>query len=87
MKYKKTVNRFGFDVHGGNDEHTLAVVRILVRDVENLVLDSRGPSATIVVSPHLMTPQELDHFVNDAVAELEAIRTEAKVALQKANSN
>lgn len=85
MERSKTVNRFGFDVHGGKDEYTSAIVRILVRDVENLVIGPHGPEATVAISPHLMAPIEIDNFVDSAVAELEKIRTEAKSALKEIN--
>lgn len=81
MKIKKTQGRFGFSLVGGKDEPypTSAIVQICVKS------SSLSRTPDIVISEHLMTISEIDHYIDQAVADLEAIRIMAKKAIQKAN--
>ena len=74
-----TKGRFG--IHRGGNEHeppTAAYIQIYVK---SSVL-SRAPD--LAISAHLMTEAEIDEFVDDALAELEEIRIDAKKALTAA---
>jgi hypothetical protein len=71
---------FGF--HRGGGEHETgpaAYVRIYVSAL------SRAPD--LAISAHLMTEAEIDEFMDDALAELEEIRIDAKKALAAAASH
>jgi hypothetical protein len=46
---------------------------------------SRAPD--LAISAHLLTEAEIDEFIDDAVAELEEIRVDAKKALAAAASH
>jgi len=46
---------------------------------------SRAPD--LAISAHLMTEAEIDEFMDDALAELEEIRIDAKKALAAATSH
>jgi hypothetical protein len=73
---------FGF--HRGGDEHETgpaAYVRIYVKSSAL----SRAPD--LAISAHLMTEAEIDEFMDDALAELEEIRIDAKKALAAAASH
>ena len=78
-----TKGRFGF--HRGSSKHepvpTAAYVQIYVKSSAL----SRAPD--LAISAHLTTEAEIDEFVDDALAELEQIRIDAKKALAAANSN
>jgi hypothetical protein len=39
-------------------------------------------SADLAISPHLATDTDIDQFVDDAIASLQAIRVDAKRALE-----
>ena len=71
-----TKGKFGFHRGSGEHEpgHAAAYVQIYVK---SSVL-SRAP---IAISAHLMTDSEIDEFMDDAIAELEEIRSDAKEAL------
>jgi hypothetical protein len=71
-----TKGRFGF--HRGVSEHeppTAAYIQIYVKS-------SRAPD--LAISTHLTTEAEIDEFVDDAVAELEQVRIDAKKELTAA---
>ena len=71
-----TKGRFGF--HRGGSEHeppTAAYIRIYVKSSTL----SRAPD--LAISAHLTTEAEIDEFVDDALAELEQIRIDAKKEL------
>ncbi|HLO20064.1 MAG TPA: hypothetical protein VK192_06175 [Sphingomicrobium sp.] len=73
---------FGF--HRGGGEHetgTAAYVQIYVKSSAL----SRAPD--LAISAHLMTETEIDEFMDDALAELEEIRIDAKKALAAAASH
>jgi hypothetical protein len=77
-----TKGKFGF--HRGGGEHepgpTAAYVQICVKASAL----SRAPD--LAISVHLMTEAEIDEFMDDARAELEEIRIDAKKALAPADS-
>ena len=71
-----------FDFHRGGGKHepgpTADYVQIYVKSSAL----SRMPD--LAISAHLMTEAEIDEFVDDALAELEEIRIDAKKALAAA---
>jgi hypothetical protein len=73
-----TKEKFGFHRGGGKHEPSpaAAYVQIYVKS-----------STLSAISVHLMTEAEIDEFVDDALAELEEIRIDAKKALAAADSN
>ena len=74
-----TRGRFGF--HRGGSEHeppTAAYIQIYVK---SSVL-SRTPD--LAISAHLTTEAEIDEFVDDALAEVEQVRIDAKKELTAA---
>ena len=71
-----TKGRFGF--HRGGSEHeppTAAYIQIYVKSSTL----SRAPD--LAISGHLTTAAEIDEFVDDALAELERVRIDAKKEL------
>ena len=75
-----TKGKFGFHRSGGEHETgTAAYVQIYVKSSAL----SRAPD--LAISVHLMTEDEVDEFMDDAVAELEEIRIDAKKALAAAS--
>lgn len=78
-----TKGRFGFHRGGGKHEPVPAAAYVQIY-VKSSVL-SRAPD--LAISAHLMTEAEIDEFVDDALAELEEIRIDAKKALAAADSN
>ena len=78
-----TKGRFGFHRGGGKHEPipTPAYVQIYVKSSAL----SRAPD--LAISAHLTTEAEIDGFVDDALAELDEIRIDAKKALAAADSN
>jgi hypothetical protein len=48
--------------------------------------DGEVKNTDLAISAHLMTEAEIDDFINDAIAELEEIRLDAKKALAAAAS-
>ena len=77
-----TKGKFGFHRCGGKHETgTAAYVQIYVKSSAL----SRAPD--LAISAHLMTEAEIDEFIDDALAELEEIRIDAKKALAAAASH
>jgi hypothetical protein len=75
-----TKGKFGFHRCGGeNETGTAAYVQIYVKSSAL----SRAPD--LAISVHLMTEAEVDEFMDDALAELEEIRADAKKALAAAS--
>jgi hypothetical protein len=72
-----TKGRFDFHRGGGKHEPGSATAYVQIY-VKSSVL-SRAPD--LAISAHLMTEAEIDEFVDDALAELEEIRIDAKKAL------
>ena len=75
-----TKGRFGFHRGGGKHEPVPAAAYVQIF-VKTSVL-SRAPD--LAISAHLTTEAEIDEFVDDAFAELEEIRINAKKALASA---
>ena len=77
-----TKGKFGFHQCGGEHETGAAAhVQIYVKSSAL----SRAPD--LAISSHLMTETEIDEFMDDALAELEEIRIDAKKALAAAASH
>jgi hypothetical protein len=75
--------RFGFHRGGGVHEPGPAAAYVQIC-VKSSAL-SRAPD--LAISVHLMTDAEIDEFIDDALAELEEIRIDAKKALAEAASH
>jgi hypothetical protein len=71
--------RFGF--HRGGGEHEPPTARYIQIYVKSSAL-SRAPD--LAISTHLTTEAEIDEFVDDALAELEQVRIDAKKDLAAA---
>ena len=78
-----TKGRFGLHRAGGKDHPGLGAVFIQIY-VKSSAL-SQAPD--LAISAHLTTEAEIDEFVDDALAELQEIRVDAKKALAAAESN
>lgn len=80
---RTTKGRFGF--HRSGDEHepgpAAAYVQIYVKS------SALSLAPDLAISAHLMTEAEIDEFLDDALAELEEIRIDAKKALAAAASH
>jgi hypothetical protein len=75
-----TKGRFGFHRGGGKHEPVPAAASVQIFVTTSVL--SRAPD--LAISVHLMTETEIDEFVDDALAELEEIRIDAKKALAAA---
>jgi hypothetical protein len=77
-----TKEKFGFHRGGGKHEPgpAAACVRIYVKS------SSLSRTPDLAISGHLTTEAEIDEFMDDALAELEEIRIDAKKALGTADS-
>ena len=73
---------FGF--HRGGGKHETGAAAYVQIYVKSSAL-SRAPD--LAISAHLMTEAEIDEFMDDARAELEEIRIDAKKALAAAASH
>jgi hypothetical protein len=78
-----TKGKFGFLRGGGKHEPSSAAAYVQIY-VKSSAL-SRAPD--LAISVHLMTEVEIDEFMDDALAELEEIRIDAKKALAAAASH
>ena len=78
-----TKGKFGFHQGGGKHEPSPAASYVQIY-VKSSAL-SRTPD--LAISAHLMTEAEIDEFMDDALAELEEIRIDAKKALAAAASH
>jgi hypothetical protein len=78
-----TKGKFGF-LQGGS-EHELGPAAAYVQIYVKPSALSRAPD--LAISVHLMTEAEIDEFMDDALAELEEIRIDAKKALAAAASH
>ena len=72
-----TKGRFGLHRGGGKHEPVPAAAYVQIY-VKTSVL-SRAPD--LAISAHLTTEAEIDEFVDDALAELERVRVDAKKEL------
>jgi len=77
MQIEETKGRFGFHFSAGDDDArpTGAFVQIYVKS------SALSRVADLPISPHLMTADEIDRFVDNAILALETIRNDAKGAL------
>ena len=75
--------KFGFHLGGGKHEPNLTAAYVQIY-VKSGAL-SRTPD--LAISAHLMTEAGIDEFLDDALAELEEIRIDAKNALAAAASH
>ena len=73
--------KFGFHRGGGEHESVAAYVQIYVKS------SALSQAPDLAISVHLMTEAEIDQFIDDALAELEEIRIDAKKALAGAASH
>jgi hypothetical protein len=75
--------KFGFHQGGGKHEPgpAAAYVQIYVKS------SALSWTPDLAISAHLMTEAEIDEFMDDALAELEEIRIDAKKALAAATSH
>jgi len=74
---QETKGRFGFHLIGDEDRRYP-----LHLNVQFYVKSSAlSRSADLAISPHLATDTDIDQFVDDAIAALQAIRVDAKRAL------
>jgi len=74
---------FGF--HRGGSEHEPGPAAAYAQIYVKSSAFSRAPD--LAISAHLMTETEIDEFMDDALAELEEIRIDAKKALAAAASH
>ena len=78
-----TKETFGF--HRGVGKHEPGPAATYIQIYVKSSALSRAPD--LAISAHLTTEAEIDEFMDDALAELEEIRTGAKKALAAADSN
>lgn len=74
-----------FDFHWVGGEHEFSPAAAYVQIYVKSSALSRAPD--LAISAHLMTEAEIDEFMDDALAELEEIRIDAKKALAAAASH
>ena len=77
-----TKGKVGF--HRSSGEHETGIAAYVQIYVKSSAL-SRAPD--LAISVHLRTEAEIDEFMDDALAELEEIRIDAKKALAAAGSH
>jgi hypothetical protein len=77
---QETKGRFGFQLMGDADKRYPLHLNV------QFYVKSSGLSRTadLAISPHLATDTDIDRFVDDAIAALQAIRVDAKRALANA---
>jgi hypothetical protein len=79
---QETNGRFGF--HLSSDEHRHRQPDLNVQFYVKSSALSRV--ADLAISPHLVTETDIDRFVDDAIASLQALRVDAKRALTVAHA-
>lgn len=74
---EETIGRFGFHCVGDNEQPRPAGanVRLYVKS------SALSRAADLAISPRLTCEEDIDRFVDEAIAALEAIRVDAKDAL------
>ncbi len=77
---QETKGRFGFHLSGDEDKHYPLHLNVQVC-VKSSALSR---TADLAISPHLATDTDIDQFMDDAIASLQAIRADAKRALANA---
>ena len=65
----------------------MSFVHCLSTYSSNVRSSALSQSADLAISPHLTTDTDIDRFVDDAIASLQAIRGDAKRALATANAS
>jgi hypothetical protein len=78
---QETKGRFGFHLSGDDDDRRPQHLNIQFY-VKSSALSR---AADLAISPHLETDAEIDRFVDDAIASLQAVRADAKRALAAAS--
>ena len=83
MQIEQTKGRFGFHLMGGSDEShpTDPFIQIYVKS------SSLSRSADLAISVRMTKATEIDRFIDDAIAALQAIRSDAKGTLAAANAS
>lgn len=79
------VTKGKFDFHRSSGEHETGPAAAYVQIYVKSSALSRAPD--LAISAHLLTEAEIDEFIDDALAELEEIRVDAKKALAAAASH
>jgi hypothetical protein len=79
---QETKGRFGFHLISDVHRHRPPDVHIQFY-VKSSALSR---AADLAISPHLATETDIDRFVDDAIASLQAIRVDAKRALTMAST-
>ena len=77
-----TKEKFGFHHGGGKHEPGPAAAHVQIYVKSSALSRTRD----LAISAHLTTEAEIDEFMDDALAELEEIRIDAKKALGTADS-
>ena len=83
MRFEETKGTFGFHLTGGPGEPPAAIanVQIFVRS------SALSRAADLAISPLLPTTDEIDRFVDEAIASLQVIRVDAKNVLNRATAS
>jgi hypothetical protein len=81
MTFEETKGRFGFHLNGGigGPQAKDAFVQFYVKS------SALSRHADLAISPRLTTVAEIDRFIDEAIAALQAIRIDAKSGLGAAN--
>ncbi|MBZ0211430.1 MAG: hypothetical protein K8F92_17535 [Hyphomicrobium sp.] len=74
MRFEETKGHFGFHLKGGRDEpHPCDLaVQFYVRS------SALSRQADLAISPALWSAAEIDRFIDEAIADLQAVRMDAK---------
>ena len=80
---QETKGRFGF--HLISDAHRYRPADLSIQFY--VMSSSLSRRADLAISPHLATETDIDKFVDDAIASLQAIRVDAKRALTMASTD
>ena len=74
---QETIGKFGFHYVGDNEQpHPVgANVRLYVKS------SALSRAADLAISPPLMTDDDIDRFIDEAIAALQTLRADAKRAL------
>jgi hypothetical protein len=80
MAFEETKGRFGFHLSGevGTSVAMNPFIQFYVKS------SAMSRVADLAISPRLTTATEIDHFIDDAISALEAVRNDAKCALAAA---
>jgi hypothetical protein len=81
---KKTIGRFDYRIYKMRGKDRLPFSPIVEITLDNWSSDKRN--GTPIISPHLMTASEIDHYVAALKKDLDAVRLQAKAALTLARA-